>query len=322
MLRDLPEPLRSATEAAVVEGLGFLQAGVGADGAWLCEHHQLARPAEIMPSVFVAASGVLALEVCDDPRVERIVSSSRDFVVSRIESPGVWRFAPPYALDLDDTAVCSLAIGPHSHPWMFLGRNIRRILSFRDDDGRFLTWMSSLGPFGRPNDADPVVNANVVAYLGDRVETRAAQQWIERLVGENREDKSSIWYGSPMDLYYCVSRASRVAAPAFEGLRATLAKRIPGTRIDDTLRAAQALSSLDMLEEVAQAGFARQCAERLIDMQHRNGGWEACEFSRGPRGVGAAFRSEVLTTAYCIEALTRLIRAGNGASLPPEDRTG
>lgn len=302
------EQLRSAAEFAVTKGLDFLQAAVETNGAWPCERHGFG-PAEDRTPPFLAAAGALALEVCDDYRAGNILSRTRGFVVSRIEVPGLWRW-PPHDLDLDSTSVCSLATGPQRHPWLFLGRNVSHILSNRGDDGRFLTWMSPRGPLGMPNDADPVVNANIVAYLGDREETRATQRWIERLVTDNRESGSSTWYGSPMDIYYCVSRATRVAACAFKGLKQILANRIPGARSDNALSIAQALSSLDRLGETLHSDFAYQCAVRLIDMQQSNGGWPACEVCRAPGGV-CTYWSPTLTTAYCIEALARYNASGS-----------
>ncbi len=302
------EQLRSVAESAVTKALDFLQATVEPTGAWPCERHGFG-PVEDRTPPFLAAAGALALEACGDDRAGNILSRTRGFVVSRIESPGLWRW-PPHEFDLDSTSVCSLAAGPNRHPWLFLGRNVSRILSNRDDGGRFLTWMSPRGPLGMPNDADPVVNANVVAYLGDREETRATQRWIERLVTDNRESGSSTWYRSPMDIYYCVSRATRVADHAFKGLRRILANRIPGARPDSALGIAQALSSLDMLGETVHADFAYRCAVRLIDTQQSDGGWSSCEVCRAP-GSACTYWSQTLTTAYCIEALARYSASGS-----------
>ena len=83
-----------------------------------------------------------------------------------MEYPGVWRYWPRIPPDVDDTALCSLAIGPRA--LLLFYSNIERILSNRDAEGRFLTWM--MGP-GLPNftpDLCPVVNANVISYLGNR----------------------------------------------------------------------------------------------------------------------------------------------------------
>ena len=305
------EQLHSAAESAVVAGLAFLPTVLDQSGAWPAVWHPRGGPAESKTPPFLTGLGALALEVCEDHRARSILLRSRDFLVSRIEYPGLWRW-PPHPLDLDSTAVCALALGPRRHPWMFFGRNVPRILSCRDDSGRFPLWTGRLGPFGIPddNDYDPVINANVIAYLGDRAETRAAQRWIECLITENRVSAEfSIWY-SPMDLYYIVSRATRVAAPVFENLRPILPGRIMGASLENALRVAQAVSSLYMLNETAHVDFVGRCGERLIDTQQSDGGWPSCEFTRAPGGV-RIYLSQALTTAYCVEALTRLTRPCN-----------
>lgn len=303
--------LRTAALEAVAHGLDSLRESVEGNGAWPLEWHRPTGPAESKTPPFLTGLGVLALDVCDHRQARSILSRSRDFLVSSMEYPGLWRW-PPHPLDLDSTGVCALALGPHSHPWMFFGRSIPRILSCRDDRGRFPLWTGHLGPFGIPddNDYDPVINANVIAYLGDRAETRPAQRWIESLITENRvSDATSTWY-APMDLYYIVSRAIRTGAPAFEGLRAILPARIVSASPDNALRVAQAVSALCVLSDTAHVAFLRRCAEKLIDMQQPDGGWPSCEFTRAPGGVRIHL-SRPLTTANCIEALTRLTQQRN-----------
>lgn len=165
------ESLRSAVQTAIAAGLDFLDSAVEPSGAWRCDYHGTFQLEEDRIPPFVAALGVLALEPCTLHRAENLFSRSRSFILSHMKFPGLWRWAP-HGFEIDSTSVCSLAVGRHSHPWIFFGRNVRPILSCRDDNGRFLTWMSQFGPFGMPNDDDPIVNANVITYLGDREETR------------------------------------------------------------------------------------------------------------------------------------------------------
>ena len=314
MPQTVSKSLRSAAQAAMAGGLDFLESAVGQDGAWPLEWHHPTGPAESKTPPFLTGLGVLALEVCDHSQAKDILSCSRDFLLSSMEYPGLWRW-PPHPLDLDSTAVCALALGPHSHPWMFFGRSIARMLSCRDDRGRFPLWTGRLGAFGIPddNDYDPVINANVVAYLGDRAETRPAQRWIESLIAEDRmSNATSTWY-APMDLYYFVSRATCTGAPAFEDLKTILPARIVSAASGNAYRVAQAVSSLCVLGDTTHVDFLRRCAETLIDMNQPDGGWPACEFTRAPDGVRIHL-SRTLTTGNCIEALTRLTRLGNAHS--------
>ncbi|MCY4006619.1 MAG: hypothetical protein OXE84_07320 [Rhodobacteraceae bacterium] len=300
------QQLRVAMKSAVTRGIGFLDTAVVESGAWPCESYGSCPDADDRPP-FLAAAGALALEASGDQRVRNVLASTREFLMSRIEPPGLWRWAP-FNLDVDSTCLCALALGPQFHPELFMGRNVEHILSNRDTEGRFLTWMSASGPFGSPNDADPVVNANVVTYLGDRADTRPAQRWVERVVSDGRGGAGlSLWYGPPMDLYYCVSRAANVAAPVFKELKPILTERILGDQTDNALSIAQALCSLDMLGAKVHSDFVHQRAKRLISMQQSCGSWPACVVCQTPAGV-CVFYSQTLTTAYCIEALSRLIR--------------
>ena len=108
----------------------------------------------------------------------------------------MWRYYRHLPQDLDSTALCSLVI--EDHPWILLKRNWPRILENRDERGRFTTWVLA---GDEPDvvsrfrlEADPVVNANVIAYLGDCPETRDAQRWLETLITEGRVGDSSKWY--------------------------------------------------------------------------------------------------------------------------------
>ncbi len=301
------QSLWSAAQAAIARGLDFLESAVGPDGAWRCDYYGTFQLEEDRIPPFVAALGVVALQSCPPPQhIENILSRSRGFILSHIKFPGIWRWAP-HGFEVDSTSVCSLAVGRHSHPWLFFGRNVQPVLSCRDDNGRFLTWMSSFGPFGMPNDDDPIVNANVVTYLGDREETRPVQQWIERLIVEDRVPGSSIWY-NPMDLYCSVSRASCIAPPAFETVRLALGNRIREVAPETAYRAAQIISSLDMLADGTNADLIARRAEQLVDMQRADGGWPPSEFLRAPEG-SRIYVSEALTAAYCVEALSRLARS-------------
>ena len=311
------ESVEDAAGSALGRGLDFLETAVEADGAWPSrryDSHDLTGPARDNRTPFTPALGVVALDVCDDPRAEALRSRSRAFLYHHMEYPGVWRYWPHMPPDLDDTAMCSLAAGPH--PWLLVGRNLDRILSYRDHEGRFLTWMIAQdGPDADQNDVDSVVNANTIAWLGDHPDTRGAQRWIETLIEEHREAGSTPAYPEPMDLHVAVARASCTARPAFARLRPALVSRImdgrkAGGDFGDVLRTAQALSALDMLGGWDHEESVRPSVERLIEAQRPDGSWPECLAWQAPL---LGFASEALTTAFCIEALERFLRPRRGA---------
>ena len=305
----------SAREA-VARGLRFLDDAIAADGAWPARRyasHDLVGPGAAEFPPFVAGHGLLAIGKCDDPVAEQLRRRTRAFLHARMEYPGVWRYWPRLPPDLDDTAICSLAAKPHL--WLLLARNVELLLSCRDRQGRFRTWMAGKSNLESAlNPADSVVNANVVAYLGDRPETSAVQHWIETLVADDTEpDLALRYYPCPIDLYVATTRARSLAPPAFAGLRTTLIERIlsfrqPEGGFVDVLRTAQGLTALHRLEAGSYVEVVRPAVERLLEAQRSDGGWPESLAWLGQPGTTLGFSSEALTTACCVEALMRVAR--------------
>ena len=316
-----PETLAEAGRESIRRGLDFLETTLDGKGAWHCIRFNVANPdipRHFERPPFVSALCVLALESSEEPLARAMCAATREYLASTIEYPGLWRYYRHLPQDLDSTTLCSLVIG--THPWIALGRNVRPILANRDEEGRFLTWVLA---GDEPDvvstfriEADPVVNANVIAFLGDRPETRAAQRWLEALVAEGGVEGSSKWYPDPVAIYYAVARAVIRVQPALEGLRPTLRERILALRDEqggfgNVLQTAQAVSALynvGGLESINVKG----AVEWLLSFQREDGSWpELLAFGDQTLKWGAVGQighgSEALTSAFCIEALERLV---------------
>ena len=198
---------QEAMTRAVESGLRFLDGIIGAEGAWPAVGvFERGHPALPEWTPFAAASGILALEACDVRRAAALRARTRAFLYSHIEYPGVWRYYPrlapdlQLAPDLDDTSLCSIAAG--SHLWILMGRNVGPILSCRDDEGRFRTWIVpgdaclkqnhatkpagmalGDGPESAPNMAASAANANVLAYIGGG--SASASNLVDSVVNAN-----------------------------------------------------------------------------------------------------------------------------------------
>ena len=194
------------------------------------------------------------------------------------------------------------------------------MLANRDEEGRFMTWVLAED---EPNvvatfriEADPVVNANVIAYLGDHPETEAAQRWLEALIAEGNLEGSSKWYPDTVSIYYAAARAMLRAQPALDRLRPVLVDRIPSLcdeqgQFGNILQTAQAISALYNVGGLERVDAARQ-VERFIDAQHEDGSWpELLAFGDQSLKWGVfgqiGHGSEAVTTAFCIEALEHLV---------------
>ena len=271
---------------------------------------------------FVTAFCVLALQNCADARAKALCKASRAYLMDTMEYPGLWRYYRHLPQDLDSTTVCSLVLD--SHPWILLGRNMAKILANRDEQGRFLTWVLDEG---EPDvvskfriEADPVVNANVIAYLGDHPHTRPAQRWLQDWC--TRTAYTTPRNGIPIRSrsYYAITPALVRAAPALESLHLILAERILGLRdpeggFGNLLQSAQAVSALDNVQGLDRIDMKGELAH-LLGAQHEDGSWpELLAFGDQTLkwGVVGQFghASESVTTAFCIEALGRLARALN-----------
>ena len=194
------------------------------------------------------------------------------------------------------------------------------MLANRDEEGRFMTWVLAED---EPNvvsrfriEADPVVNANVLAYLGDHPGTRDAQRWLKALVTEDRLEGSSKWYPDTVTIYYAITRAMVRAKPALDPLRPILADRILGLRDEEggfgnVLQTAQAVSALCNIGSLERIDAKREVA-RLVSSQRGDGSWpELLAFGDQSLKWGVVGQighgSEAVTSVFCIEALERLV---------------
>lgn len=300
----------SEISEAIERGVAYVDREVDASGAWPSHFFLPMGRRHVESPPFVVALGYLALEDCPHPAAKAVRARSVDYLRERMEPPGLWRYWPVLAPDLDDAAVCSI-VGKRQ-PWGDEIRNLETFLSWRDDEGRFLTWRQLPDdPDSFVNPADSVVNANVVAFLGDRPETRAAQEWLRSLVLEPRpaREMALCYYPFPVNLYTALVRANQLRPELFDDLREPLAERILASREEngrfvDTLCAAQAITALDCLG-AGDAPEAATLVEQVLAAQRDDGGFPECIAFVGYPGV-TSFVSSALTTVCCVEALVRL----------------
>ena len=315
------EALAKAARGSIRRALEFIESSLDENGAWHCIRFNIADPdipRHFERPPFVSAFCVLALQSSDEPRARAICAATRAYLADTMEYPGFWRYYRHLPQDLDSTTLCSLVIG--THPWILLGRNVPQMLANRDEKGCFMTWVLAKGEPSVVStfriEADPVVNANVIAYLGDNPETRDAQRWLESMIAEDRLEGTSKWYPDKVAIYYATTRAMLRAQPALEALRPILADRILGLRdpqgeFGNILQTAQAISALyniGCLERID----AKHEVEKFIGSQREDGSWpELLAFGDQTLKWGTfgqiGHGSESVTSAFCVEALERLV---------------
>jgi hypothetical protein len=258
-------------------------------------------------SVFVSTFVVYSIMDIDCPWVTTMIDRAISFLAREMKGSGMFEYYASRNVrsigpDLDDTACASVALqGIHPH---VADGNIGRFLANRDEAGRFYTWV---GGAKVENDVDSVVNANVVLYLGDRDETEGACRYLVDTIESNREGDSYRYYLEDTTLYYAVSRAFARGASSLGGARTAIIESVLRRGRDDgsfgnELATACAVCALANFE---YSGITRlrSAARYLEGQQGVDGSWRRVAMHCQP---GTYYGSEELTTALCLEALTRV----------------
>ncbi|WP_158616972.1 prenyltransferase/squalene oxidase repeat-containing protein [Corallococcus exercitus] len=274
-------------------------------------------PGTLDSSPFVTTFVVYALAMTEAPAAPLMMKKGLQFLLSEQRVPGVWRYwtsrnGAPIDPDLDDTACVSFLLrmlAPELAP------DNRVLFSrFRTPEGLYKTWFRKPGA---RNDVDSVVNANVLLYLGETEETRAASDWLCRIINEDTEAGTYWYYLEPLSLYYAVSRAYHHGATGLERcreavLRKTLARQQPDGSFGSALSSGLALCTL-LNYGVKDTEAVTRGTAFLLRAQQEDGSWAREAFYIGPEPPGPHqvwWGSEELTTAFCVEALAKGLRAG------------
>ena len=295
-------------------GFAFLQASVSVKGLWESHYHDRSAPDRLIKdeNPFVGALGSLRLEGIALQEAMDVIERTRTYTSNAMEYPGLWRYWPHLPPDADSTSICALSLG--GHPWLLAGWGEKLIIDCRDEAGRFHTWIA--GERTEGFDADAVVNANVIAYLGDTASTRGAKKWLVSLLDANRESDAIHYYWDEIDLYAAMAQANRVHRSLFAHKLALIASRIQARRTDDgsygdQLRTSLALLSLFDLEAPPNADELLASIEYLLERQSNDGGWPSSPLSSGPIWPDErnfVFRSRAFDTACSLAVLNKMVQ--------------
>jgi len=301
----------SAIRQALEAGVAFLESAQLPSGEIPLEispSPEMSSDCVREPVVFPAAVAARALSIT--PCAVRVHLRALDFLMREMEPGGLWRHP---SSDVDDTSLASAAL-------LAAGREIpdnRRVLfANREPDGLFRTWIVRWRPYplltrrffryvAEPRDVDAVVIANVVFYLGDCAETRPAIAYMLEVLRDNREMRSTIWYGSRFTVWYFFSHALRtIAHEAGEMIVPRVEAAVPG----NALELALATSTLLLWGRTPDV-------RPLIEAQLPSGAWPNAGFYHmgqrrdEPQPKTPWWGSEALTTVFAIEALSRRLLA-------------
>jgi hypothetical protein len=278
-------------------------------------------------------------------KARALAEPALDFLEAEMEPHGVWRywtsqhpqhqFVPP---DLDDTCCAAAALRRFGRS---VPENVELILANRNRAGLFYTWLvprlprKRTRPFRRqtrafrraalrgslrptrlrfwrtaagPWDVDCVVNANVLHWLGDRVEARPVADFLRRALEDGRASSCDKWHRNECAFYYSVSRAygSGVGAlePIAEELRAHIESRL--TRAEELAPAEVALAVCSLLNLNHPVADLEPWIALIAGTQRPDGGWPSYVLYWG--GPVYGWGSEALTTGLCVEVLARVMK--------------
>jgi hypothetical protein len=260
-------------------------------------------------SVFPTAFAVYSAHFFDHARARSMVAKSLDFLVREMEAPGFWSYwsktnPKKSPIDLDTTSYVLSVLKLNGVP---VAEDKPRLLANQDEQGRFYTWllndeMKSEG--GHLLDVNPVVNANLLAYLGHFEATDAAARYVVECMDDQAGRVPITYYLDRLFLCYAASRAFYCGVGQLAGARDSVASAI-GSRLGSgetwgPMQQALAVCSLiNFSLELEQQPFL---VKTLVTSQRADGSWPAEAMYYG---AGAIYGSEELTTVLCLEALSR-----------------
>jgi hypothetical protein len=275
-------------------------------------------------------------------KVKKIISKATDFLYSQLHY-GVWNFCTNYSLmykvtpfDVDSTSLAASLLVEKLGGYSGDKITAQMLIANRTRKGLFYTWIiprfnsrfskrflriashiffspieHSLfwrGISCEYADLDMGINANVLSYLGDIPETQVIINQMNSVILENREATCDKWYYNTFVIYHLFTRCYYRGIAKLEPIRQSIIDRILAQANDNgciggnLFNTALAVCSLQNLHH--QPAIMDAAIQYIMEAQKANGSWERW----GHYGAGKLnlyFGSEEITTAFCLEALSR-----------------
>lgn len=291
----------------------------------------------IFPTALIASC---LLNLRDDPKVAKLLSSSSEFLRYQMMTGGVWNYFtrwnplfPASPADVDDTAFASFVLRSLGYT---IPDNRNHLLANRNSKGLFYTWFVTrrtkfkyinreylkimFREFKRPlhtllfwckheasrADIDGVVNANALFYIGVNDETVPVVNYLIDIVTNFNEKNSDNWYKNPFTFYYFLSRNYK-SVKDFERIKNIIIERIQQTYNIDGSYNSSALETALAISTLLNFNYAPESMTKsvqfLLDSQKSPGCWDRHILFYSGKSKTVGWGSEEICTAFCIEAL-------------------
>jgi hypothetical protein len=333
---------RSELETAIAQGIDFLyvkQLPSGTFRIFCSPHPLLEENCKEDYSTFQTAQISYCLSFAKSANVEEILTKAIRFLLGEMQDGGVWRYScspnPDYLPpDVDDTACISFVLKQHG---ISLPDNTGVMLGNRAAQGLFYTWVlprltwTTDASFWRvalrqllklrqlcwffrvteckPNDVDPVVNANVLNYLRERPETLPIIRYLIQVIEEQAEESCDRYYGSRFSFYYFLSRNHASDIRGFEPVGDTIVGRIKSHAHPDGVIGSHilhtALAACALMDWNDHSTVLDDAIQAILRARQPSGGWQKFPIYFSGRSKKLVWGSEEITTGFCLEALSR-----------------
>lgn len=253
-------------------------------------------------SPFITSFVVYSIGLIDNKKCQIMIDKSLKFFIEEMEDNGIWRFwtsrskknIPP---DLDDISCISFILRKYG---IISLSNYEIFKDNRNKYGLYNTWV------GGKEEIDCIVNANVLLYLGQREETKNVCNYLNYIILYDKEDNCILYYLNKISLYYMVSRAyfndvSYLVSSKEKIINKILSMQKRDGSFENELYTALAICTL--LNFKYDSPKINSSINYLIKTQEENGSWKRCGFFLEP--PSKYYGSEELTTAICLEAISR-----------------
>lgn len=333
-------PLLTQLESAVSQAITWLdkrQLPHGEFRTLAATDESLVSQCRLESSLFVTALVVHAIGASRDPRVSRMIERGLDFFATQMKGAGLWSYWSTHSklanylpVDLDDTCCISFLMLKYARPFP---ANRPLVLANRSPEGLFYTWLVAraggsskslstrmrdrigqvsdpavelvLSLSGTLDNIDCAVNANVLLYLGQDGETQAAVDYLVEKVQEDGGQACGTFYPDPLALYYFISRAYANGVSEFAKTRKAILARLASRQLENGSFGPAlftALAACTFLNFDVQGTALDDAVSNLLGCQNGNGSWARHAMFLGPAPY---YGSEDLTTAFCVEALSK-----------------
>jgi hypothetical protein len=331
-----------ALESCIDRAVDFLashQLPYGEFKTYVAPGNSLEENCQFDSSPFTTSLVVYSLSFLPNTRVGEIREKALNFLANEMESSGLWRFwssknlmhrlIPP---DMDDTCCASFVL----KKYRTAPPNKKLILANRNKQGLFYTWflprftilltnatfwLKSLPEtptrfvFWRkteaePDDIDCAVNANVVLYLNECEETKAAIAYLIEVTLSGTEVMCDKWYLSKFPYYYMLSRAYFNGVEALGAVKSTVItalEQMLDTNEECSNPLDIALATCTLMNFNHQSEALHKAIISLLETQKSDGAWSRVPLYYGGPKKYYGWGSPELTTGFCVEAIARYL---------------